>query len=40
MINEKKTKIYCRDDISKIENYEAALADEARTWHVHHRKED
>lgn len=37
MINEKQAKKYCRDDLSKIENYEQAIADTTRTWHLHHR---
>lgn len=39
MINEKAVKIYCRDDISKIENYEKAIADTTQTWDLHHRLE-
>lgn len=30
---------YCRDDISKIENYDKAIADTTQTWHCHHRLE-
>ena len=39
MINEKAVKIYCRDDLSKIENYEKAAADTTQTWVIHHRLE-
>lgn len=38
MINEKTVKMYCRDDIHKIENYEKAVADDKR-WVCHHRLE-
>lgn len=31
--------LYCRDDISKIENYELAKADNFKGWHIHHRLE-
>ena len=37
MINEKQAKQYCRDDISRIENYDLAMADETQTWCCHHR---
>ena len=36
MIDEKQARKYCKDDISKIENYELAIADTTRTWHCHH----
>lgn len=39
MINEKCAQKYCRDDISKIENYYKAIADTAQTWELHHRLE-
>ena len=39
MINEKYAKKYCRDDLSKIENYEQAIADTTQTWQCHHRLE-
>ena len=39
MINEKHVSKYCRDDLSKIENYEKAIADTTQTWHCHHRLE-
>lgn len=37
MINETQAKKYCSDDISKIENYEKAIADNTQMWHCHHR---
>ena len=39
MINEILAQKYCRDDISKIENYDKAIADTTQTWHLHHRLE-
>ena len=39
MINEKSAKSYCKDDISLIENYDKAMADDIQTWHCHHRRE-
>lgn len=39
MINEKKVHRFCKDDISKIENYEKAVADTTQTWDLHHRLE-
>ena len=36
MINVKK---FCCEDISKIENYAAAIADTTQTWECHHRME-
>jgi len=39
MINEGAAHLYCRDDISKIENYNKAIADTTQTWHLHHRDE-
>lgn len=30
---------YCKDDISKIENYELAIADKEHCWECHHRLE-
>ena len=39
MINEKAVSKYCRDDLSKIENYEKAIADTTQTWVIHHRLE-
>lgn len=39
MINCDITKLYCCEDISKIENFELATSDETRMWDIHHRKE-
>lgn len=39
MINERYAHKFCRDDISKIENYDKAIADASQTWHIHHRLE-
>ena len=39
MVNEKLAKSYCKEDISKIENYDKAVADTTQTWHCHHRNE-
>lgn len=39
MINIEGLKKYCCEDISKIENYEQALADETQMWDCHHRWE-
>ena len=39
MINEEKARSYCKDDISKIENYDKAIADKTETWVCHHRWE-
>lgn len=39
MICEKNVKNYCKDDITKIENYEKAINDKTQTWDCHHRLE-
>ena len=39
MINEKQAKKFCKEDISKIENYDKAVNDTTQTWHCHHRTE-
>ena len=39
MINERNVKMYCKDDISLIENYDKAIADNTKIWHCHHRRE-
>ena len=39
MINEYYAKKFCKDDISRIENYEKAIADMTQTWDLHHRLE-
>ena len=38
MINKKTARSYCKDDISKIENYEEAIND-TELWVCHHRLE-
>lgn len=35
----KTSKTYCCEDISKIENYDEAIADKTQMWHCHHRAE-
>jgi hypothetical protein len=39
MINEQHAHLFCKDDISKIENYELAKNDTTQTWDCHHRLE-
>ena len=39
MINIRQANKYCKEDISKIENYERAIKDVNYTWHLHHRDE-
>ena len=39
MISKKYTKMLCKDDISKMENYDKAIADTTQTWVLHHRDE-
>lgn len=39
MVNELHAHKLCKDDISKIENYEKAKADASHTWILHHRLE-
>lgn len=39
MIQERNAKSFCSEDISKIENYEEAIADKSQTWDCHHRGE-
>lgn len=39
MINEINARKYCKEDISKIENYDKAIADPSQTWVCHHRTE-
>lgn len=36
MINENQARKYCKEDISKIKNYELAMNDTTQTWHCHH----
>ena len=39
MISNRYAKSYCKEDISKIENYDKAIADTTQTWDLHHRTE-
>lgn len=39
MINAYMAKLYCSEDISLIENYHQAIADEEKMWDIHHRRE-
>ena len=39
MINESQAKKFCKDEISKIENYDKAINDTTQTWEIHHRLE-
>lgn len=39
MINFKQTKKYCKEDISKIKNYEQAMNDTTQVWDCHHMTE-
>ena len=39
MINERNVKGFCCEDISLIENYDKAIADNTQTWEPHHRLE-
>ena len=39
MINVYYAKRFCKEDISKIENYDKAISDTTKMWHCHHRTE-
>ena len=39
MTDKKRAIKYCKNDISLIENYDKAIADETQVWHCHHRRE-
>ena len=39
MIDVYRAKKFCKEDISKIENYNKAISDTTQTWHCHHRTE-
>ena len=39
MINESRVKKYCKEEPSKIENYDKAVADTTQIWDLHHRTE-
>ena len=39
MINEKIARRYCKEDLSKIKNYDKAIADTTQVWDCHHMTE-
>ncbi len=39
MISKYSANKFCKDDISKIENYDKAMTDTTQTWDCHHRLE-
>ena len=39
MINEKRARRYCKEDLSKIKNYDKAIADTTQVWDCHHMTE-
>ena len=39
MINEKQARKFCKEDISKIKNYDKAIKDTTQTWVCHHMTE-
>ena len=39
MINERQARKFCKEDLSKIKNYDLAIADTTQTWHCHHMTE-
>lgn len=39
MINESQARKFCKEDISKIKNYDKAVADTTKTWDCHHMTE-
>lgn len=39
MINESRARKFCKEDISKIKNYDKAIADKTQTWDCHHMTE-
>lgn len=39
MINERTVRRFCKEDISKIKNYDKAIADTTQVWHCHHMTE-
>lgn len=39
MISVKNSKLFCREDIALIENYDKAVADDSQIWECHHRLE-
>ena len=39
MINESRARKFCKEDISKIKNYDKAIADTTQVWDCHHMTE-
>ena len=39
MINERQARKFCKEDISKIKNYDKAIADTTQVWDCHHMTE-
>ena len=39
MINEKRVRKFCKEDLSKIKNYDKAIADTTQVWDCHHMTE-
>lgn len=39
VIDTYRAKKFCKEDLSKIENYDKAISDDTQTWHCHHRTE-
>ena len=39
MINENQAKKFCKEDLSKIKNYDKAIADTTQVWDCHHMAE-
>ena len=39
MINERRARRYCKEDLSKIKNYAKAIADTMQVWDCHHMTE-
>lgn len=39
MINERQARKYCKEELSKIKNYDKAIADTTQTWICHHMTE-
>ena len=39
MIDEKQARKFCKEELSKIKNYDKAIADTTQTWDCHHMTE-
>lgn len=39
ILSKKRARLFCREDVSLIENYDKAIADNTQTWVLHHRDE-